>query len=129
MDAVMCEQDGIWADSRYFSEQKMAEPCDPSPSPEPATPEEQEKASRDGKEGDRGVPRACRQDGGSLRCRASRFQDWTSARSAGHKARHSLTDSLHQLFRHYRMRITCHVIGLPVMGDKRGRPLNLIRSG
>lgn len=42
--AIMCEQDGIWADSRYFSEQKMAEPCDPSPSPEPATLEGQEKA-------------------------------------------------------------------------------------
>lgn len=44
VDAVMCEQDEIWADSRHFSDQKMAEPCDPSPSPEPATLEEQEKA-------------------------------------------------------------------------------------
>lgn len=38
--AVMREQDEEWAGSRYFSERKMAELCDPSPSPEPATPEE-----------------------------------------------------------------------------------------
>lgn len=42
--AVMGEQDEEWAGSRCFSERKMAEPCDPSPSPESATLEEQEMA-------------------------------------------------------------------------------------
>lgn len=41
---VMGEQDEEWAASRYFSEEKMAEPCNSSLSPEPAAPEEQEKA-------------------------------------------------------------------------------------
>ena len=41
---LMGEQDEEWAGSHYFSEQKMAELYDPSPSPEPAALEEQEMA-------------------------------------------------------------------------------------
>lgn len=31
--AVMCEQDDIWADSRYFSERKISEPCEEHTAP------------------------------------------------------------------------------------------------
>lgn len=29
----MCEQDDIWADSRYFSERKISEPCEEHAAP------------------------------------------------------------------------------------------------
>jgi hypothetical protein len=37
--AVMCEQDEEWSETRYFSEGRMAEPCEDRPKPEPPTEE------------------------------------------------------------------------------------------
>lgn len=89
--AVMCEQDEEWAGSRCFSERKMAEPCDPSPSPEPAAPEEREKADEMARKAmEASLELADRMEAAQDSQPDSRF--WTSARSAGHKARRSLTD-------------------------------------
>lgn len=38
----MCEQDEEWSGSRYFSERRMAEPCEDRPKPEPPTEERSE---------------------------------------------------------------------------------------
>ncbi len=40
--AVLCEQDEEWSGSRYFSEEKISEPCEDRPKPEPPTEERSE---------------------------------------------------------------------------------------
>lgn len=41
--AVMCEQGDIWADSRYFSERKISEPCEEHAAPKQPDAQEQER--------------------------------------------------------------------------------------